>query len=363
MDLNDILNQPLQDKFERNYEVPDMSVEMQSLSIRQKEIADVRSGLYSLVKENFTQERKQLVYGINDDPVPTETIGFSAKFWEWGSIGKERVSDKNIDKKDIKIKTIKEYIQPDDPNKIISLVFKGINKYRSSLSGFSSDLQRFSHKLDSVVDSYVKASNYHSDRIGQLLDVKDTIEVSYKKSKENQEQLREKLDKEGYKSMYVNQIDAIDLKCHQMAGDVDRAEKLLERSTVYHSAFNNLAKAYSSTRSTCKAVTDYVDDVKDIMTTLSNGALEVDAFVEKVFAALDTTMEAEKYANQMLSYTRGISKQALSMGQESYADTGYQMNESSIMSSTNHNVSDSILGKMDSIDGIASGVVKHYVEN
>jgi hypothetical protein len=361
MDLKDILNQPLQDKFERNYEVPDMSVEMQSLTTRQKEIADVRTGLYELVKENFVKERKELVYGINDDPVPTEVVKFSPKFWEWHKIGKEVIADKTISKKDIKLKTTKVYIQPDDPSKVISLVFQGINKYKSALTSFSGDLQRFNVKLDSVVASYTKASRYHSDRVEQLLEVKETIKEGYKESKEKQSELREKLKNEGYKSVYVNNIDSLDLKCHQMAGDLDRAEKLLERSTVYHDAFNNLARAYSSTRSTCKAVTDYVDDVKDIMTTLSNGTMEVDAFVEKVFAALSTTMEAEKCANQMLSYTRGISKQTLSIGQESYADTSHQMNNTRILADTNTEMSGLIVDKMDSIDKMASNVVEKYI--
>lgn len=361
MDLKDILNQPLQDKFERNYEVPDMSVELQSLSTRQKEIADVRSGLYELVKENFVQERKVLVHGINDDPVPTEVVKFSPKFWEWHKVGKEVIADKNISKKDIKLKTSKVYIQPDDPSKVISLVFKGINKYKEALTCFSGDLQRFNSKLDSVVASYTKASTYHSDRIEQLLQVKQTIKEGYKEAKEKQQELREKLKTEGYKAVYVNNIDSLDLKCHQMAGDTERAEKLLERSTVYHEAFNNLARAYSSTRSTCKAITDYVDDVKDMMTTISNGTLEIDAFVEKVFAALSTTMEAEKCASQMLSYTKGISKQTLCIGHENYADTAHQMSNVNAMSDTNMEMSDSIVDRMDSIDKIASKVVDKYV--
>lgn len=360
MELKQILDQALENKFEQNYEVPDMSFEMQSLTARQKEVADVRTGLYNLVKENFLEEKEQLVYGINDDPVPLEKVKLSPKFWEWHKLGKE-IPAKSVDKKDIKIKTIKNYTTPENPRKIVSLVFKEIDNYKTALSSFSSDLERFNSKLDSVVESYTKASNYHTERIEKLLDVKETIKETYEKARDKQEKFKADLENNGYKASYVNQIDFLDLKCNEMNGDIERTEKLLERSSVYHNAFNNLAKAYSSTRSSCRAVTDYVNDIKGTVTTLSNGTLEVDAFVEKVFTALETTMEAEKFASQMLTYNRGISKQALTIGQESYADIENQSNDAKIIESSNRKFTSTIFDKMENIDNIASSVVEKYI--
>jgi len=182
-----------------------------------------------------------------------------------------------------------------------------INQYTGQLSDVNG-------QIADVVETHRQASEEYTSRIEQLLTSYNGITQAYGGCTEKQVELRKGLAETGFNAEAINQCDALDLKMQELAGELSRHEKSVQRCANFREVFLNLTRVYSGASNACATIVDYLHEVSEVMSTLFEGPVEMDLFVTKMAYAMDITTKLGADSRNILLYTKGITDEIMRLG-------------------------------------------------
>lgn len=327
-------------RFDRR--MPAVSSNVSALSDVQDNVTILREQLYELVKDSLATEEDVPIYGLVDKKkkVPeTVPISFSVlRPWEWHRIGKEKqvLVEKLVQEEDV-VGSEKKlvYHKPENLDNILPTVLNKAFEYLDAINQYTGQLSDVNGQIEDVVETHRQASEEYTSRIEQLLTSYEGITQTYDGCTEKQVELRKKLAETGFNAEAINQCDSLDLKMQELAGELSRHEKSVQRCANFREVFLNLTRVYAGASNSCATIVDYLHEVSEVMSTLFEGPVEMDLFITKMAYAMDITTKLGADSKNILLYTKGITDEIMRLGapeRENY-DTMRQISEDAVQQS------------------------------
>jgi len=301
--------------------MPVVSQNVSALADVQENVMQLREQLYELVKDSLATEQEVPVYGLVDKKkkLPEEiTVGFSLlRPWDWHRIGKKKevLVEKTVQEEDVVgTETKLVYNKPENIDDVLPIVLKKAFEYLDSINEYTRQLSEVNGQIDVVIETHKGAAADYTQRMEQILGSYEGIAQSYEDCRKGQTDLRKTLDESGFDATAINQYDGLDLSLQQLAGQLSRHEKAIHRCVSFRDVFLNLTKVYSGASNACATIVDYLREVSEVMSTMFSGPMEMDLFVTKMAYAMDITAKLGADSRNILSYTKGITDQIISLG-------------------------------------------------
>ncbi|MFT4343123.1 MAG: hypothetical protein ACMXYE_00065 [Candidatus Woesearchaeota archaeon] len=340
---------------------------LENLTSMHDAVMQSREQLYECMKDSLAEEKETPIYNTVEKEVEVEkkvpvTISLFGATYEVPVLRKTiRTTETVAEKEQVGVKKELVYNQPENPGDVIPMVIEQAENYHRALSAYAEKFEGYKAMIDDVVRVHADAAEDATRKFESFLNEKDATIEAYKKAEETLGELREAIEKEGFKADTVISYDQHELALHDLAGRMYRLDESIPRYAHLKEIFQNKAKSYAGASAKCGVVADSLADTADAMDIIFKGQMEMESLVDVVGKALHLSTGATTDMENTFQYSRHVINEIAQLQLPGNADFKGVRDVSGHEVQHGVNMVNMLPERSESIDAVKDVVVGQYV--